>query len=159
MPAPPKLRMTSPRSVLPLEPAPRISPSPARSLPSSTTAGRLPLAVKLSSVLASIVTAPLMVGSRLARLMVCTPVPAMAKRIRSGAPPAFGLLFAAVMASRRLISPSAPGLSSSALIEPVSPSCVSAAVLTASSLITSVTVMASAWVLAAEPSEACTVTS
>ncbi len=85
-------------------------------------AGRLPLTAKLSSVLASMTTAPVIVGNTPANAMVCVPVPAMLKWMRSAPPAPLAVLLAAVIASRSEISPSAPRLAASAARDEVSAS-------------------------------------
>ena len=81
------------------------------------------MAAKLSSVEASSSTASVMSGRADATLMVCTPVPEMPKLMRSALLP-LAVLLAAVMASRRLIKPSAPLLAIKVLRLVVSPSLV-----------------------------------
>ena len=94
-------------------------------------AGRFALAAKLSSVVASSATWSVTEGSAVATLTVCTPVPAMAKTILSAFVPLVVLL-AAVIASRRLMNPSAPRSAYSASIDEASPSAMSAVVSTTS---------------------------
>ena len=76
------------------------------------------------------VTAPVMVGSALVRLIRCGPAPAMLKWIRSAPPAPLAVLLAAVIASRRLMTPSAPRLLASAASEAVLPSATSLTVVT-----------------------------
>ena len=129
MPMPPKSRITRPRIVLPSALPVSTRPSAARSLPSSTTTGRLPLVAKSGSLLPSMISAWLMLGRAEATLIVCGPLPAMSKTILSGEPP-LAVLLAAMIASRSEIKPSAPLLASSVDRLVVSPSLVSALVST-----------------------------
>ena len=83
-PSPPKSRITKPRIVLPSAVLLKTRPSPVKALsPSRMIAGRLPLAAKLSSVVASIVTVPVIVGKADESVIVWVPVPEMLNSIES----------------------------------------------------------------------------
>ena len=102
-----------------------LAPAPAAAPFSSITG----VPAKSGSVVASMITASVMVGSAESRLMVCGPAPAMLKWMRSGPVP-FALPFAARIASRSEMKPSLPRFISSASIDEVSPSAMSLAVVT-----------------------------
>ena len=94
------------------EPLTKRKPRPTVPPPLSTTTGRE--AVDQSgSVVASMMVACKIVGSAPVKLIVCAPLTkesAMLKLILSAPPGPFGELFAAVIASRKLIRPSGPPL-------------------------------------------------
>ena len=74
------------------------------------------------------ITELVIVGSADVRLIVCGPLPGMAKSIVIGV--ALAVLSAASIASRSDIFPSGPGFATRAFVDEVLPSTVSAAVVT-----------------------------
>ena len=124
-----KPRMTSPRMVLPELPAPSsrpLTPEPA-AVPDSWMIG---VPAKPGWVVPSMSTASVIVGRADVALMTYGPPPGMLKVIRSGWPLTFGVWFAARIASRREMWPSAPMLAIRAAIEDTSPSTASLVVVT-----------------------------
>jgi hypothetical protein len=85
---------------------------------------------KSGSLLPSMITASVRVGSAEASAIEWGPLPAMLNRMRSAPPAPLAVLLAAVIASRRLTRPSEPLLASSVDRLVVSPSLVSLAVST-----------------------------
>ena len=89
-----KFWITKPRTVLPEDPLTSWMPSCTVPPPLSTIAGRLPLAAKLSSVVALMFTTPVIDGSAEARLIVWMLVPEMEKVMLSVPALPFALMIA-----------------------------------------------------------------